>query len=80
MVSQYAGSGELGFFLAQADEQARIRRKWETAMLKRQIKALKEQTKKIRAVQHNIQELKAAVLLINGYHTHKGQWRKRREQ
>lgn len=78
VVSRYAGSGEVGQAIAQLQES-------DTAMWQ----ALREQEQRERETERQLEQqgreleslcraLVAAHLLTAGYHTHKGQWRARR--
>jgi len=78
-VSRYIGAGPLAEDLEELDALARERRELER-------KARREERERERKLDAQVKEagelaraLTAAVLLVSGYHTHKGQWRKRRE-
>jgi hypothetical protein len=79
VVSEYVGGGELGelwiafYVLAKAYKEIN-RKAWQQE--RAEMKAL-DQT--ISEVQEPILTLTRAWLLAAGYHTHKGQWRKRRK-
>ena len=78
VTSEYVGNGPVVQFLAYLDQEERkelnrIRAKW-----KRQKQEVLDMDSRY-AHQYEITvNLIRAVLLISGYHPHKGQWRKRR--
>ncbi len=78
MVSEYGGQGEWALVLAQFDKLERAKREREWAEERREIKVLEDQRQRVYRVMDQILDLTHAMLLVNGYHTHKGQWRKRR--
>ena len=74
VISEYVGAGDLGEIAAAADDLERDLRR-----------AMREQRRADRALDAGVDEvcdliraLTCAVLLVNDYHTHKGQWRKKR--
>lgn len=78
VVSEYMGGGELGEEAAALDRAARAAREQE-------LRSAKEEREKITALaeagaeaEQGIRALVRAFLLLAGYHTHKGQWRRRR--
>ena len=78
VVSEYMGGGELGEAAAAYDRAARDAREQE-------LRSAKEEREKITALaeagaeaEQGIRALVRAFLLLAGYHTHKGQWRRRR--
>ena len=80
VVSEYVGAGPLSKAIAELDALDQGRRGYER---ERQRLALEEE----RAVDEELDRLDDlvgalthAVLLANSYHTHKGQWRKRRHE
>jgi hypothetical protein len=74
VVSEYVGAGELAGAAAALDALEREIRRAERQR-RAQLRALDAQ---IAQVCDLIRALTDAVLLINDYHTHKGQWRKKR--
>ena len=78
VVSEYMGGGELGEAAAAYDRAAQDAREQE-------LRSAKEEREKITALaeagaeaEQGIRALVRAFLLLAGYHTHKGQWRRRR--
>lgn len=78
VVSEYMGGGELGAAAAAHDRAAQDAREQES-------RSAKEEREKITALaeagaeaEQGIRALVRAFLLLAGYHTHKGQWRRRR--
>jgi len=74
VISEYVGAGELAETAAAIDALEREIRRAERQR-RAQLRALDAQ---IAQVCDLIRALTDAVLLINDYHTHKGQWRKKR--
>lgn len=77
--SQYVGSGELAEAIATLDEMEQLKRQLE----QEEQRALRQRLEADKAMDRQLNELwgltrrvVTAVLLTNGYHTHKGQWRK----
>ncbi len=75
-VSEYIGGGEFGALLAGFDAAARRRQRQGQAVRRREdeIDAALDEVTEIMAI------LTTATLLVAGYHTHRGQWRRRRER
>ena len=76
VVSEYVGRGELAAMIARWEYQNRLQQNEERVEERRNLEALEEQRKQVYRVLDQIQDLTHATLLVNGYHTHKGQWRK----
>lgn len=78
VVSEYVGGGELGELGATLDALDREERQLE----RQRVKAWKEWVRAITKAgidaEEMIQALSSAWLLAQGYHTHKGQWRRKR--
>ena len=79
VVSEYIGRGEWINSMLWLDQLDRSRREQERVAEMRKREELEELSGNAKAVMCQIRQLTHAVLLVNGYHTHKGQWRKRRE-
>ena len=77
--SQYVGRGPVAKMIAAADRREREAREAERRRLEKMKEKLLRQRDRVREVQEAIRAVERAALLLNGYHTHKGQWRKRRE-
>jgi hypothetical protein len=74
VVSEYVGSGALAELQALLDQEEKESRKYEQA---KRLQA-EELEAKIDQVDEYSRTLAKAALLLAGYHPHKGQWRKRR--
>ena len=79
VVSVYVGRGELARLVAQMDRGRRLEREQKRQRFETMKEELLRQRDRVREVQKAIRALERATLLRNGYHTHKGQWRKRCE-
>ncbi len=75
-VSEYIGGGEYGALLAGFDEAERSERRRERALRRRE----EESDAGLDALTEMASTLATAALLIAGCHTHKGQWRRCRDQ
>ena len=71
VISEYVGAGLVGRLAAAQDAAQRRQQRAE----RRRQAALDAE---LNTVYRLIQSLTHATLLVNGYHTHKGQWRKKR--
>ena len=78
VVSTYIGSGEFARLVAQMDRGRRAERERKRLRFNALKEDLLRQRDRVRHVQQAIRDLERAVLLLNDYHTHKGQWRKHR--
>ena len=79
VVSEYGGSGEAAAVVAALDAHERAERdarRKERQRMREQERAIDAE---IDAVCQAVQTLTAKVLLLHGYHQHKGQWRKARD-
>ena len=79
VVSEYGGSGEAAAVVAALDAHERAERdarRKERQRMREQERAIDAE---IDAVCQAVRTLTAGVLLLHGYHTHKGQWRKTRD-
>ncbi len=74
-VSEYIGAGEYGALLAGFDEATRREQRRERAMRRRE----EESDAAFDEVTEIASIVTTAALLIAGCHTHKGQWRRRRD-
>jgi len=79
VVTDYLGSGVFGQFAAELDEAERAERREERRRCQQQVELDGRADKNVRVVTDALSSLAHAVLLCSGHHTHKGQWRKRRE-
>jgi hypothetical protein len=62
------------------NESARRKSQREREALREEHEAMKREARQVVDVVDLIRTLTHAALIAAGYHTHKGQWRKRREQ
>jgi hypothetical protein len=76
----YVGGGTLGEIAALEDKHERRRREEEAAYWKEQKERLKHDTAFLNELQEAAKILTTAHLLAAGYHAHKGEWRRLREQ
>ena len=75
---EYLGAGELGALVAQFDALEAERRAWEREELRATIEGQAAIDAKLDAAGAALRALTRAALLANGYHQHKGTWRKAR--
>jgi hypothetical protein len=80
VVSEYIGRGELAEAIAALDELDRERREVEQEDWRLEREAILSIAKAGTEAQEVILTLTRAWLLAQGYHTHKGQWRRRRRR
>ena len=80
VISEYVGSGHLAELAAQLDELRREEQEEARQHERKKREEAEQQAQRVRAVMDSIRIFTHASLLAAGYHTHKGQWRKRREQ
>lgn len=74
VVTEYMGSGPAGLLAAEHD--ALVRQERQRTLKERE--AQREVDRAIDAAGGWVRTLTRAVLLVSGYHTHKGTWRRRR--
>ncbi len=78
VISEYIGSGRFALLIAKKNKLEQERR-WQKRIAERAAHdADRALVREVDRISRLVQTLTAAVLLTNGYHTHKGQWRKRR--
>jgi len=78
VVREYIGTGEVALEVAELDAIEREQRQREKATFKVEKEAQSEIDLRIEEESKHISTLTDAILLVNGYHKHKGQWRKKR--
>lgn len=78
VVAEYIGAGDVAELLAKSDELDRQRRQLEAAEWRSIVEADRRQEKALADIAALVRAAIAAVLIANGYHTHKRQWRKTR--
>ena len=78
VVSEYVGGGVVADLEQKRAEIARARREAEREQLKAAKMSMAEIDKALNEFGHTVDTLMAAELLLNGYHQHKRQWRRRR--
>jgi hypothetical protein len=77
---EYVGAGMLGTIAAQLDEYQRRQRKEEATYWKEQKECLQQDVLFVQELEAAVKILTTAHLIGAGYHKHKGQWRRQREQ
>lgn len=78
--SEYIGAGYLAELLAEGDELDRQRRQIDAAEWRSTIEADRRTAAALADVEDLVKSAVSAVLIVNGYHTHKRQWRKKRDE
>ena len=79
VVSEYIGSGSTARIAAEIDDLKRDKRKLQREIWVIQKAQNDAMDKEFNSIINLIMKLTHATLLIAGFHTHKRQWRKRRE-
>ncbi len=79
VVTDYLGRSGVGQLVARLDEIEREEREEECWKRQQQLEFDSQLDKNVQITTDAIRALTDAVLLCNGCHTHKGQWRKLRE-
>lgn len=78
VVSEYIGTGEVAKLIHILDESDREEARMEQNKWKKMKEENQEVDMEIRKLNQTIRTLVMATLLVSGYHSHKGQWRKKR--
>lgn len=78
IIAEYMGAGYLAEVAAELDEIERLRRELAAAEWRAVVEAEREQSAALARVEEIVKSAVAAVLIANGYHTHKRQWRRMR--
>lgn len=78
VVSEYVGAGRLAELAAAQDEADRRRRGTAAAQWRATVESERRQDEALAQVDDLVKSAVSAVLIANGYHTHKRQWRKTR--
>ncbi len=78
VVSEYVGRGQLAEAVAAQDESKRLAQDQQRELLRQERERQRAIDEKVDRACHLIRNLRYAALLLNGYHMHRGQWRKRR--
>jgi hypothetical protein len=80
VVSEYVGIGKVAHLISQLELIERDKRLTEREGLKAQIEREKASDQQLDQLSAQLDALVRAVLVADGYHTHKGQWRRSRER
>lgn len=78
VVSKYIGRGEIAELIAEEDDHKRARNRMGRDKQKRELEKERQYDQLTDLIYNRNTSVAKALLLINGYHTHKGQWRKKR--
>ncbi len=78
VISEYVGNGDVAEALAMLDEHDRQHRQRAAAEWRAIVDADRRHDDDLAAVDALVKSAVAAVMLANGYHTHKRQWRRQR--
>ena len=79
VVSEYAGPGVVGELTALHEERDRRERAEQREAERRAREGMRALDRQADEVAELIRALTRGMLLVTGHHTHKGQWRKRRD-
>ena len=77
--TDYIGRGEIADLVAEEDEIRRARRQMEIGKRRRMVEKERHYEQIANLIYERTTSIAKAMLLLNGYHPHKGQWRKKRE-
>ena len=77
---EYVGGEALGQLVAQIDELERLQRKEEEAFFKEEREHLQRSAAFLQELEEAAEVLTRAQLLADGFHKHKGEWRRLRER
>jgi len=80
VVSEYYGSDEFAGLLADRDYLNREEERKKRQAQRRELEGWLALDREINQLLNIYLDLASAVLLASGYHTHKGQWRRRRDE
>jgi hypothetical protein len=80
VVREYVGGGALGEFAARIDTEERERWEAEAARGRAEVKRLEELAAPVVQLYEVAEALARAHLIATGCHSHKGEWRRRRER
>ncbi len=80
VVSEYVGAGAIAEWLAEMDEEERQERLDELNRKRKEREEHKAIDDKVNNFGDAVRMLTKAAMLVNGYHAHKGQWRKKRDE
>lgn len=80
VVSEYVGCGELAVLIARLDMMERDKQDEERYRSLEEQTQLMAQEKEVAGLEQTINTLVQGILMIEGYHTHKGEWRRKRDK
>ncbi len=77
VTSTYVGSGPVAALIVEYEELRKAEELYKRSLFKRQQQQIKQQATLVLGTEADVRELVKAVLIANGFHQHKRQWRKR---
>ena len=80
VVSEYYGYSDFALMLAEMDELEREQREAERQLIQEERAEVKKIDDQLNNYGDMVRTLIRAVMLASGYHPHKGQWRKNRDE
>lgn len=83
VMSEYIGAGEFGYFAEKQNRERKIKCDLEKATASRQqreVRKVRQVDQQIGEYEQLIQAIVGTAFLLNGFHTHQRQWRKRKWQ
>lgn len=80
VVSEYIGAGDLAWAVSTLDAAEQEQRRAELARQRQERAAELDIDRQLDRIAGDLRALVAVALLTRGYHSHKGQWRRKREQ
>lgn len=80
VISDYIGSGDLAEMSFKIDTLRRIQRKCNQQIWQETIAEVRELESTVDQMNEMVKTMLHGNLLVSGHHTHKGQWRRRRDE
>jgi len=80
VVSEYVGNGVLAEMAENLDKSERAQRIYECEQEQQKLESVQIINNIVSKMEDDIRILTKAYLLLNGFHTHKGSWRKKRNE
>lgn len=79
VVAHYYGNSQTASLVSDLEETCRAKEQRGRVKERMKIRAMREDDAEFERACELVDALTEAVLLLNGFHTHRGEWRKRRE-
>lgn len=79
VISEYVGKGLIGQLAEEMDSEERYKKDLDQSEFRKQQWTIKIIDEQVSDVEKYTRAMTRAVMLVSGYHSHKRQWRKRRD-